>query len=130
MMVFKVPAKERKRLFDTTPITFAITKYGKEGLNSEALDTILVSSVFSSRNGLQQLNGRNTRDFVGKKSPVTVFYEDNIGHVIGMCRKLKKHLREWDHSEGGPYDFEQIGHPNTLHRSGTWQSNLQRIFGQ
>jgi len=130
MMVFKVPAKERKRLFDTMPITFAITKYGKEGLNSEELDTILVSSVFSSRNGLQQLNGRNTRDFIGKKSPVTVFYEDDIGHVIGMCKKLKKHLREWDHSEGGPYDFEQIGHPNTMHRSGTWQSNLQRIFGQ
>ena len=130
MMVFKVPAKERKRLFDSMPITFAITKYGKEGLNSEELDTILVSSVFSSRNGLQQLNGRNTRDFIGKMSPVTVFYEDDIGHVIGMCRKLKKHLREWDHSEGGPYDFEQIGHPNTVHRSGSWQSNLQRIFGQ
>lgn len=130
IMVYKVPAKERKRFIDTMPIVFAITKYGKEGLNSEELDTILVSSVFSSRNGLQQLNGRNTRDFIGKMSPVTIFYEDNIGHIIGMCQKLKKHLREWDHEEGGPYEYEQIGHPRTLARSGTWQTNLQRIFGQ
>ena len=130
MMVYKVPAKERKRFIDTMPIVFAITKYGKEGLNSEELDTILVSSIFSSRNGLQQLNGRNTRDFVGKKSPVTVFYEDNIGHIIGMCKKLKKHLREWPVDEGGPYEFEQIGHPHTVHRSGTWEQNLDRIFGR
>lgn len=129
MMVYKVPAKERKRFIDTMPIVFAITKYGKEGLNSEELDTILVSSIFSSRNGLQQLNGRNTRDFVGKMSPVTVFYEDDVGHIIGMCKKLKKHLREWSADEGGPYEFEQIGHPNSIHRSGTWQANMQTIFG-
>ena len=129
MMVYKVPASERKRFIDTMPIVFAITKYGKEGLNSEELDTILVSSIFSSRNGLQQLNGRNTRDFVGKMSPVTVFYEDDVGHIIGMCKKLKKHLREWSADEGGPYEFEQIGHPNSIHRSGTWQANMQTIFG-
>lgn len=130
IMVYKVPAQERKRFLDDMPIVFAITKYGKEGMNSEELDTILVSSIFSSQNGLQQLNGRHTRDFHGKKSPVTVFYEDNIGHVIGMCQKLKKHLREWPHDEGGPYEYETIGHPHVIHRSGTWQNNIQRIFGQ
>lgn len=130
VMLYKVPAKERKRYIDTMPIVFAIMKYGKEGLDSEELDTILISSVFSSRNGLQQVMGRPTRDHRGKKSPVIVLYEDNIGHVIGMCKKLKKHLREWAHEEGGPYEYEYIGHPSTLERRGTWIQNLQKIFGR
>lgn len=130
IMLHKVSPQERKRYIDTMPIVFAIMKYGKEGLDSEELDTILVSSTFSSRNGLQQLMGRPTRDFIGKKSPVIVFYEDNIGHVIGMCKKLKKHLREWTRDEGGPYEFEYLGHPTTDARKGTWIQNLQRIFGR
>jgi superfamily II DNA or RNA helicase len=130
IMLHKVSPKERKRYIDTMPIVFAIMKYGKEGLDAEDLDTVLVSSVFSSRNGLQQLKGRPTRDHVGKKSPVIVFYEDNVGHIIGMCKKLKRHLRDWPHEEGGPYSFEYIGHPTTVARSGTWHQNLQKVFGR
>lgn len=130
VMLYKVPPKERKRFIDTMPIVFAITKYGKEGLDSPELDTILISSTFSSRNGLQQVMGRPTRLNEFKKSPVIVFYEDDIGHVIGMCKKLKKHLREWPHDEGGPYEYEYIGHQTTIARRGTWQQNLQRIFGR
>lgn len=130
IMLHKVPPKERKRYIDTMPIVFAIMKYGKEGLDSEELDTVLVSQVFSSKNGLQQLMGRPTRQHAYKKSPVIVFYEDNIGHVIGMCKKLKKHLREWSHEEGGPYEYEYIGHPSTIARRGTWIQNLQKIFGR
>jgi superfamily II DNA or RNA helicase len=130
IMLHKVSPKERKRYIDTMPIVFAIMKYGKEGLDSEELDTILISSVFSSRNGLQQVMGRPTRDHKGKKSPVIVLYEDNVGHIIGMCKKLKKHLREWSHEEGGPYEYEYIGHPTTTARTGTWIHNLSKIFSR
>lgn len=128
IMVHQVPPKERKRYIDTMPIVFAIVKYGKEGLDAADLDTVLISSVFSSRNGLQQVMGRPTRAHATKKSPVIVVYEDDVGHVIGMCKKLKKHLREWPHEDGGPYDFEVLGHPQTLARRGTWQQNLDKIF--
>lgn len=130
IMLHKVTPKERKRYIDTMPIVFAIMKYGKEGLDAEDLDTVLISSVFSSRNGLQQVIGRPTRAHPNKKSPVIVIYEDNVGHVIGMCKKLKKHLRDWPHEEGGPYEFEYIGHPTTTSKKGTWNQNLQRIFGR
>ena len=128
IMIHKIPPKERKRYIDTMPIVFAIMKYGKEGLDAEDLDTVLVSSAFSSKNGLQQLMGRPTRHHEGKKSPVIVIYEDDVGHIIGMCQKLKKHLREWSHDEGGPYEYEYIGHPSTVARRGTWAQNIQRIF--
>jgi superfamily II DNA or RNA helicase len=127
VMVHKVPPKTRTRFIQTMPVVFAIMKYGKEGLDSPELDTVLVSTPFSSRNGLQQLMGRPSRTMDGKKSPTIVFYEDNIGPLIGMCRKLKKHLREWPHEEGGPFDYEQIGQPTS--RRGTWETNKLRVFG-
>lgn len=110
-MVYKVPAELRHKFVSTMPVIFAITKYGKEGLDSPSLDTIFVSTPFSSRNGLQQVMGRSARVHSGKKSPVVIFYEDNVGLLIGMCKKLRKHLREWPHEEGGPFDYELIGHP-------------------
>ena len=83
---------------------------------------------FSSKNVLQQLMGRPTRAHNDKKHPVVIFYEDNIGPIIGMCKKLRKHLREWAHEEGGPFDYEQIDHP--FSGRGTWNQNKTRIFGQ
>jgi hypothetical protein len=109
-MVYKVAAKKRHEFVESMPVIFAITKYGKEGLDSPALDTIFVSTPFSSRNGLQQVMGRPSRVHAGKKAPVVIFYEDNVGPLIGMCKKLRKHLREWPHEEGGPFDYELVGH--------------------
>lgn len=134
IMVHKVPPKVRKKFIDKMPVVFAIMKYGKEGLDSPALDTVLVSTPFSSKNGLQQVMGRPARTHAGKKSPLVVFYEDNIGLLIGMCKKLKKHLREWPHEEGGPFDYEHVGHPRLTRRiwnqvTGTAQNQTTSIFG-
>lgn len=127
-MVHKVPAKTRHKFAETMPVIFAITKYGKEGLDSPALDTIFVSTPFSSRNGLQQVMGRPSRVHAGKKTPVVIFYEDKIGPLIGMCKKLKKHLRDWPHEEGGPFDYELIGHPQSRKQ---WSQNpMTSILGQ
>lgn len=122
-----VKPKVRSAFIQSKQVVFSIAKYGREGLDSPSLDTVFVSTGFSSRNTLQQLMGRIQRIYDGKKKPLVVFYEDNIGPVIGMCAKLKKWLREWPIDEGGPYDYEQIGHPKSAR--GTWQQNKTRIFG-
>jgi superfamily II DNA or RNA helicase len=126
LMVHKVPAKTRLKFVEEKQVVFAIVKYGKESLDSPALDTILVSTPFSSRNGLQQVMGRPSRVYFGKKAPLVIFYEDELGLLIGMCQKLKKHLRDWPLEEGGPFEYEHINHPKLTRQSCT----MQTIFGR
>jgi hypothetical protein len=104
-------------------------KYGKEGLDAPHLDTILVSTPFSQKGGLQQLMGRITgRPMPGKKKCIVAFYRDNIGAMHGMCDKLEGHLRQWPIDEGGPLDFEHVNNPKRIR----WQkaSSLKDAFGQ
>lgn len=117
LMIHKVKPEDRMEYIKTKKVVFAITKYGKEGLDDECLDTVLVSTPFSGRNGLQQLMGRPTRQKAGKKSPLIVIYEDNIGPLIGMCKKLRNHLSSWPLDENGPFDFELHDHPRAVGRS-------------
>ncbi len=127
-MTFGVPPKVRQKFLDDRDVVFAITKYGKEGLDCPALDTVLVSSLFSSKNALQQLMGRPTRVTPGKvKKPIVVFYVDDIGPCIGMSKKLMKHLREWPHEEGGPFAFELSNYPRM---SECKKTKLKDVFGQ
>jgi len=127
-LVYKVPAPTRHQFIDTKPVVFAYMKYGKEGLDSPALDTILISTPFSSRNALQQVMGRSTRVFAGKKAPLVIFYEDNIGVLIGMHNKLRKHLMMWPHEEGGPFDYEMLNHP-TRSRNKWNQNTMTSVLG-
>jgi superfamily II DNA or RNA helicase len=126
LMIHKVPAKQRLKFVEEKQVVFAIVKYGKESLDSPALDTILVSTPFSSRNGLQQVMGRPSRVHSGKKLPLVIFYEDSIGLLIGMCQKLMKHLRDWPHEEGGPFEYERVNHPQLTRQSCT----MSAIFGR
>ena len=129
VLTYEVPAKMRQDFVNTRQVIFAITKYGKEGLDAPHLDTLIVSSPFSSKNGLQQLMGRLTgRPMPGKKKCVIVFYRDNIGPMHGMCEKLERHLRNWSVDENGPFNAEHLNHPKRT----TWQKNssLKQIFGQ
>ena len=110
-------AKERMDYLKTKQVVFAIMKYGKEGLDDEHLDTVLVSLPFSSKNGLQQVLGRPARQKAGKRSPLVVFYEDDVGPLIGMCKKLRRHLLSWPLEENGPFEFEMHDHPRSIGRS-------------
>jgi hypothetical protein len=128
-MTYGVPAKVRQEFVRTRDVTFAIMKYGKEGLDAPHLDTIMVSTPFSQKGGLQQLMGRITgRPMPGKKKCIVAFYRDNIGAMHGMCDKLERHLRQWPIDEGGPLDFEHINNPKRIR----WQkaSSLKGAFGQ
>lgn len=124
LMTYGVPADMRQDFVKNKQVIFAITKYGKEGLDCPDLDTVIVSTPFSSKNSMQQLMGRPTRPMPGKKSPLVVLYEDDIGQMIGMCQKLRKHLRSWPHEENGPFEFEMFGH-----RGSACKQTLQQAFG-
>jgi len=125
-MTYWVPPKTRRKFLDERPVIFGIMKYGKEGLDCPDLDTVLVSHLFSSKNVLQQLKGRPTRPRPGKKVPVIVFFVDAIGQMRGMEQKLMRHLRQWPHEEGGPYDFDLINYPKV---TSCRVSTLTEAFG-
>jgi len=128
-LTYGVDPKTRQWFLDNRRVIFAISKYGKEGMDCPDLDTVLQSSLFSSHNGLQQLMGRPTRPMPGKKSPVIVFIVDNVGGCIGMMKKLQAHLRSWPYEEGGPYEPILINHPITwTNRKKT--TSLSELFMQ
>lgn len=111
LIIGAVKPEEREEMLSKFPVTFAIMKYGKEGLNSKQLDTAIMTLPVSSKNVLQQVLGRPSRPLPGKKQPVLIVLEHNVGPLIGMCRKMRSHLRSWPHDEGGPFEYEEIGHP-------------------
>jgi len=111
VMMGSMKPDQRQHVLKTKQIVFAITKYGREGLDNPDLDTVFTCEPMSQRNGLQQFMGRVLRNKAGKKSPLVVIFEDDIGPMKGMCENLRRHLRTWPVEEGGPYEFEFVGHP-------------------
>lgn len=120
LLIYKVPPVKRQWMLKNMQVTFSIMKYGREGLDEKSLDTILVCEPMSQKNGLQQLMGRALREMQGKKDPVILFFEDDIGPIINMCRQLRRHLTAWPLEEGGPHDYTLIGHPNSRRRNEQW----------
>jgi superfamily II DNA or RNA helicase len=116
----------RTKMLKERQIIFAIMKYGKEGLDDKDLDTVIMSQPVSDQNTIQQIMGRPSRPKEGKK-PRLIILEDNIGPLINQCKTIRKHLRSWPHDEGGPFDYQRVGHPNT--RRKPWNQKLSRAFG-
>lgn len=125
LMIYKVPATERLKMAQEEQVIFATAKYGKEGLDAPNLNTMVALEPFSDRNALQQFMGRVLR---GVKDPKVVFFEDNIGETMGMCTKLKGYLKKWPEDEGGPHDFELMGHPKTRGES-KWKKRMVPVLG-
>lgn len=120
LMIGKIKPKERARMLAEKQVTFAIMKYGREGLDEQSLDTVFVCEPMSQKNALQQLMGRVLRIKVGKKQPMVMFFEDNIGPMIGMCTNLRRHLNSWPLEEGGPFEYTLVGHPRKGRGRPTW----------
>lgn len=116
LMIHKVPTEERTRMLKEKAVTFAIMKYGKEGLDEPSIDTVALCEPTSSRNALQQIMGRELRPKEGKKTPVFMIFEDNIKPILGMCKKMRSHLRHWPVEDGGPYTYEFVGYPDSARR--------------
>ena len=111
LMIHGVKPKERMAMLRTKQVMFAIAKYGREGLDEDRLDTIIASFPVSDRNALQQLMGRIQRKKPGKKRCVVIFMEDEVSILLGMCKNIRKHLREWPREDGGPYSYTNLGKP-------------------
>ena len=126
VMTYGVPPRVRQKFLDDRIVVFAITKYGKEGLDCPDLDFVGASTPFSQKNSLQQLMGRPTRPKPGKRKPIVLIWEDNVGQRIGMCQKLRSHLLSWPHEEGGPFEFTLVGHPKITCKTST----LTEAIGQ
>jgi Type III restriction enzyme, res subunit len=121
LMIYKVKPSRRAAMLRDKKVTFAVMKYGREGLNERALDTAIVIEPLSSANALQQLMGRLLRKKNGKQGPVVVFIEDDIGPFIGMCKKLRNHLSSWPADQDGPLAYENIGHTGRRQEA-TWST--------
>lgn len=130
LMIYKVDPEARTKMLRERQVTFAIAKYGREGLNERSLDTIIVNEPLSSRGGLQQLMGRVLRKKGGKQEPVVVFLEDDIKPFMGMCKKLRKHLTEWPHDEGGPFQYQNLGYNTHGRQQPSWKSTSSSIMGK
>lgn len=122
LMIYDVDKKQSRRDLERLPVMFVISKYGREGLNNKALDTVISTMPFSSENTVQQVKGRIERDCEGKHEPVLLILVHDIGPFIGMSQKLQKHLREWPLEEGGPLEYELHNYPKV---KATWKS----LFG-
>lgn len=122
LFTYDVKPEERLEMLRTRQVIFAITKYGREGLDDSKLSAIVVSEPMSDRNTLQQVMGRT------RYGGVLVFLEDSVGPLIGQCKKLRKHLREWPRDEGGPFKYDLIGHPSIKRRE-AWNRTSIRTPG-
>lgn len=120
LMIGEIKARERMKMLSEKQVTFSIMKYGREGLDEQSLDTVFVCEPMSQKNSLQQLMGRVLRIKLGKKQPIVMFFEDNIGPMIGMCTKLRKHLNSWPLEEGGPFSYTLVGHPRKGRGRTSW----------
>jgi superfamily II DNA or RNA helicase len=111
LMIGALKPALRQQLLKSKQVVFAITKYGREGLDNPDLDTVFTCEPMSQKNGLQQFMGRVLRIRAGKQTPFVGIFEDDVGPMKGMCENLRRHLRTWPAEEGGPYEYELIGHP-------------------
>lgn len=110
LMIGAVDVATRTKFLEEKKVVFAIMKYGREALDQPLLDTIIACEAVGQEGSLRQLLGRALRKKGGKKSPVAVFFEDDIGLCIGMCRKLRRFLRDNPEDAGGPIEFHIVDH--------------------
>ena len=111
LMIAKVKPSVRMQMLKDKQTVFAIYRYGLEGLDNADLDTLIACEPMTGKNAIQQFVGRVLRPRPIKKEPLVQFLEDDIGPMIGMCKKVRHLLRSWPADEGGPYEYTLVNHP-------------------
>ncbi len=108
LMIHDVPRETRLAMLHDKQITFSIAKYGREGLDSQELDTVVILEPGSQKGWIQQVMGRALRMKPEKKEPLIEIFEDDVSLMHNICHNLRRHLREWPVDEGGPYYYDII----------------------
>lgn len=126
LMISAVPAEKRMEMLKTKSTVFTIYQYGLEGLDNADLDTVIACEPMTSKGAIQQFMGRILRRADWKKEPLVQFMEDDIGPIMGMCKKVRSELRAWPTDEGGPYRYELVGHPKANQWNQSTRGQLSR----
>lgn len=114
LLIGAIKQDEKERMLANRQTTYSIMKYGREGLDSPSLDTGFACEPMKQQGGIAQMLGRFLRPKPGKKDPRFTFFEDDIGPMIGLCKAVRRELREWPVDEGGPLQFTMIGYPQKV----------------
>lgn len=85
---------------------FAVRKYGREGYDDEALDTVLLLEPVADPGLVTQILGRPTRLYPGKKEPLVVVVEDDVNALRQRCKVMRSQLRAWPEEAGGKVEFQ------------------------
>jgi superfamily II DNA or RNA helicase len=85
--------EDRTRVIRDSDVTFATFQVAKEGLDVEALDTLVFTTPFKSWGSFQQGKGRIERQAKNKKTPLVLVMDDiYLGPSTHMCRALKRNI--------------------------------------
>lgn len=92
------PQEERMGALSQCNPVIGTFQLAREGLNKPSLDTLYVTTPFSSPNDLQQAWGRIQRVYPGKQPPLVRVYEDLPFKMCrGSCSSLRSHLKKIDY---------------------------------
>lgn len=114
LLIRRVPVDVRMKMLAEKKVIFAIMKYGREALNQPLIDSVLACEPASQKGGVWQLMGRALRDRPSKKQPIVMFLEDRVGQHIGMCKKIRRFMRENPADEGGPVPYYEFDYRKEL----------------
>jgi len=87
------PQEDRMDILREANPVLGTFQLAREGLDKPSLDTLYVTTPFSSPNDLQQAWGRIQRQYDSKQEPIVRVYEDlAFNQCKTSCRSLRHHL--------------------------------------
>lgn len=95
---------ERWRLREqgSRSMVFSILKYGREGFNQPALDTVVLDGPVADEGLLQQVMGRPTRLYPGKPLPEMLVIVDDWPLHRKMAKNMVTMMGKYPAEKGGP----------------------------
>ncbi|MBT3327791.1 MAG: DEAD/DEAH box helicase family protein [Gemmatimonadales bacterium] len=106
--------KARVRIIRDSDVTFATMGVAREGLDADALDTVLFLTPFQAWGFFQQGKGRIERKREGKKDPIVVVLDDlHIPRAHSLCWALRRNIqkRGYEHANIPPRESPKLVGP-------------------
>lgn len=101
----KTPQAHRLSILEGCNPVLGTFQLAREGLDKPPLDTLYITTPFSSPNDVQQALGRIQRKYDGKKDPLARIYEDL---AFSQCRSAGRSLRSTLKKRSYPYNIKKV----------------------